>query len=105
MPIEDSVNSLINCYLDLIFELIKAADNGRYANDNDLSLVNSSLMELFSFYMLRTSSGKHAEDLSYEYIVSFRYKLATSAKDSDDLFFGFDRDRDRRQRELTSNKL
>ena len=32
------------------------------------------------------------------------YKLITSARGSDELSFGFDRDRGRRQRELTNNK-
>ena len=32
------------------------------------------------------------------------YKLITSARSTDDLFIGFDRDRGRRQRELTNNK-
>ena len=32
-----------------------------------------------------------------------RYILKTSAKDTDDLFIGFDRDPNRRQRELTNN--
>ena len=32
------------------------------------------------------------------------YKLITSSRDSDDLSIGFDRDRGRRQRELTNNK-
>ena len=32
------------------------------------------------------------------------YKLITSSRGSDDLSMGFDRDRDRRQRELTNNK-
>ena len=32
------------------------------------------------------------------------YKLITSARDIDDLSIGFDRDRDRRQQELTINK-
>ena len=32
------------------------------------------------------------------------YKLLTSSKDSDDLSIGFDRDRNRRKRELTDNK-
>ena len=32
------------------------------------------------------------------------YKLLTSSKDSDDMSIGFDRDRDRRQRELSNNK-
>ena len=32
------------------------------------------------------------------------YKLITSARDTDDLPFGFDRDRGRRQQEVTNNK-
>ena len=32
------------------------------------------------------------------------YKLITSARGPDDFTFGFDRDRNRRQRELTNNK-
>ena len=32
------------------------------------------------------------------------YKLLTSSRDSDDLSIGFDRDRNRRKRELTNNK-
>ena len=32
------------------------------------------------------------------------YKLITSSRNSDDLYIGFDRDRGRRQRELTTNK-
>ena len=32
------------------------------------------------------------------------YKLVTSSRGSDDLSIGFDRDRNRRQRELTNNK-
>ena len=32
------------------------------------------------------------------------YKLITSSRGSDDLSIGFDRDRNRRQRDLTNNK-
>ena len=32
------------------------------------------------------------------------YKLITSARNTDDLSIGFDRDRERRKRELTNNK-
>ena len=53
---------------------------------------------------MTTSSAKHLEDNSHAHIVSSMYKLITSAKDSDDLSIGFDRDRGRRQRELTNNE-
>ena len=51
--------------------------------------------------MLTNSSGKHLEDAHF---VSLMYKLKTSARGCDDLSFGFDRDLNRRKRELTNNK-
>ena len=59
---------------------------------------------LFSNYKLTTSSGKHLEDYSHAHVFSLMYKLSTCCKDSDDLSIGFDRDRNRRQRELTNKK-
>ena len=40
IPREDSVISLLNSYLDLNFEVVKKNDNSRYANGNDIRLVN-----------------------------------------------------------------
>ena len=54
--------------------------------------------------MLTTSSRKHLEVFSNARVVSLKYKLITSTIHADDLSFGFDRDRGRRQRELTINK-
>ena len=45
------------------------------------------------------------EDISHTHIVSLTYKLKTSAKDTNGLFIDFDRDRLRKQRELTKNKI
>ena len=59
---------------------------------------------LFSNYKLTTSSEKHLENIDHAHIVSLMYKLVSSCKGSDDLSFGFDRDRNRRQRELSNNK-
>ena len=59
---------------------------------------------LFSIFKLTTSSGKHQEDISHAHIISLKYKLISSAKDSDDLSIGFDQDRERRQRKLTNNR-
>ena len=61
-------------------------------------------MALFSNYKLTTSSGKHLENIDHAHIVFLMYKLLTSSRGSDDLSIGFDRDRNRRQRELTNNK-
>ena len=103
IPREDSVISLLNSYLDLNFEVTKRADNSRYANGNDIRLVNLGPIALFSNLKLTTSSGKHLEDIRHSHIVSLMYKLITSSKDSDDLSIGFDRSRNRRRDELALN--
>ena len=40
IPREDSVISLLNSYLDLNFDVVHAATNNRYADGNDIRLVN-----------------------------------------------------------------
>ena len=67
-------------------------------------MVKLGPMALFSSFQLTSSSGKHLEDISHAHIFSLMYKLITSAKDSDDLSIGFDRDRNRRRNKLTNNK-
>ena len=104
IPREDSVNSLLNSYLELNFDVLHAATNNRYVDGNDIRLVNLGPIALFSNYKLTTSSGKHLENIDHAHIVCLIYKLLTSSRGSDDLSIGFDRDRNRRQRELTSNK-
>ena len=104
IPREDSVISLLNSYLDLNFEVVKRADNSRYANGNDIRLVNLGPVALFSNFKLTTSSGKHLEDISHAHLVSLMYKLITSSKDSNDLSIGFDNNRNRRRDELALNK-
>ena len=104
IPREDSVISLLNSYLELNFDVLHAGTNNRYADGNDIRLVNLGPIGLFSNYKLTTSSGKHLENIDHAYIVSLMYKLLTSSRGSDDLSIGFDRDRNRRQRELTNVK-
>ena len=104
IPREDSVISLLNSYLELNFDVLRADNDNRYADANDIRLVNLGSIALFSNYKLTTSSGKHLEEISHAHIVSLMYKLLSSCKGSDDLSIGFDRDRNRRKRELTNNK-
>ena len=105
IPREDSVISLLNSYLELNFDVLHAAaPNNRYADGNDIRLVNLGPIGLFSNYKLTTSSGKHLENIDHAHIVSLMYKLLSSSKGSDDLSIGFDRDRTRRRNELTNNK-
>ena len=105
IPREDSVISLLNSYLEINFDVLHAvAPNNRYVDGNNIRLVILGPIALFSNYKLTTSSAKHIEKIDNAHIVSLMYKLLTSNKGSDDLSIGFDRDRNRRQRELTNNK-
>ena len=104
IPKEDSVISLLNSYLELNFDVLHAATNNRYVDGNDIRLVNLGSIAIFSIDKLTTSSGKQLENIDHAHRVSLMYKLLTSSKGSDDLSICFDRDRNRRQRELTNNK-
>ena len=104
-PREYSVVFLLNSYLDQNFDVIQAATANRYADGNDIRLVNLGTIPSFSRYKLTTSSGKHLENNSHAHIVSSRYKLITSGKDTDGFSVGFDRDPDSRQRELIDNRI
>ena len=101
---EDSVISLLNSYLELNFDVLHAATNKRYIDGNNIRLINLGPIALFSNYKLTTSSCKHLENIDHAHVVSVMYKLLTSSRGSDDLSIGFDRDRNRRQRELTNSK-
>ena len=83
---------------------MKKADKSRYANGNDIRLVNLGPIALISIFKLTTSSEGHPEDNNHAHNVFLMYKLITSAKDSDHLSIGFDRDRVRRQQKINSNK-
>ena len=104
IPREDSVISLLNSYLELNFDVLRADNSNRYLVGNDIRLVNLGPIGLFRNYNLTTSSRKHLEKIDHAHIVSLMYKLLTSSKGSDDLSIGFDRDRTRRRNELTNNK-
>ena len=104
IPREDSVISLLNSYIEINFDILKAATSNRYADADDIRLINLGPFALFSNYKLTTSSGKHLEKIDHAHIVSLLCKLLSSSRDSDDLSIGFDRSRDRRKRELLNNK-
>ena len=56
-----------------------------------MKLVNLGPIALFSRMKMTKSCGKHLEDINHADIVSLMYKLISSAKESDDLGFGFHR--------------
>ena len=101
---EDSVNNLLNSYLELNFDVLRADNSNRYLDGNDIRLVNLGPIALFSNYKLTTSSEKQLQNIDHAHIVSLLYKLLTSSKGSDDLSISFDRDRTRRRIELTNIK-
>ena len=86
------------------FDVLRGATNNRYVDNEIILLMSLAVIALFSNLKLRTSSGKHLENFDHAHIVSLMYKLLTSSRDSDDLSICFDRNRDRRERDLTSNK-
>ena len=104
IPREDSLIALQNTNFYLVFDVIQATTNNRHADSIGIRLINLGPVALFSNYNMTTSSGQHLEIIRLGHIVSLMYKLRTSAKETDDLFIGFDRDRAGRQRELTNNK-
>ena len=104
IPREDSIISLLNSYIELNFDVLKAATSNRYADTDDIRLVNLGPIAIFSNYKLASASGKHLEEISHAHIVSLMYKLLASSKDSDDLSIGFDRNRGRRKDELSNIK-
>ena len=104
IPREDSLISLLKYYLDLDFDILHAATNNRYVDNDNIWLINLAMIALFSNLKLKNSSGKHLENFDHTHRVSLMYKLLTSTTGSDDLSNGFDRDRDRRKLELTNNK-
>ena len=69
IPREDSVISLLNSYVDLVFEVIKKADYYRYGDGNDKRVNILGPIALFSNCKFMASSGKHLEDISLAHIV------------------------------------
>ena len=70
IPRDDSVVSLLISYLVLNFDVLHAASNNRYEDNNDIRLVNLGPFALFNNYKLTTSSGRHLEDKNHSHIVS-----------------------------------
>ena len=104
IPRENSVFSLVNSYLELTSDILHTLTNNRYADKNDIILVNLGPIGLFSKYKLTISSGKNLENIEHGHIACLMYKWLNTAGGCDDLSIGFDCSRGRRQREVTNNK-
>ena len=48
MPREDTVNSLLNSYIELNFDVLHASTGNRYADGDDIRIINLGPIALFS---------------------------------------------------------
>ena len=87
------------------FDVLHAATNNRYVDNDDIWLINLAVIASFRNFRLTTSSGKHLVKIDHAHIVSLMYKLLTSSRGSDDLSICFDRDHNRRKRELSKKNI
>ena len=102
-PREDAYICLQNSYISLEFEVLKN-DDTRYADGDQISLVNFGQVALFSEAKLTTSSGKHLEKVDNLHPISLMYKFLTSNQQTSQLMYGFEESQATRRQELTNNK-
>ena len=102
-PREDAYICLQNSFISLEFEVLKN-NNTRYADGDEIGLVNFGPISLFSEAKLTTSSGKHLEKVDNLHLISLMYKLLTSTKSTSQLMYGFEENLSVRRQELTNNK-
>ena len=102
-PREDAYICLQNSYISLEFEVLKN-DDTRYADGDQISLVNFGPVALFSEAKLTTSSGKHLEKVDNLHPISLMIKLLTSTQQTSQVMYGFEESSTIRRQELTNNK-
>ena len=102
-PREDAYICLQNSFISLEFEVLKN-NNTRYADGDEIGLVNVGPIALISEAKLTTSSGKHLEKVDNLHLISLMYKLLTSTKSTSQLMYGFEENLSVRRQELTNNK-
>ena len=102
-PREDAYICLQHSFISVEFEVLKN-DNTRYANDDEICLVNFGPVALFSEAKLTTSSGKHLEKVDNFHPICLMYKLSTSSQQTSQLMYGFEESTAIRRQELTNNK-
>ena len=103
LPREDAYICLQNSYISLEFEVYKN-DKTRYANGDEVRLVNFGPIALFSEAKLTTSSRKHLEKVDNLHPISLLIKLSTSTQQTSQLMYGFEESTAIRRQELTNNK-
>ena len=103
LPREDAYICLQNSFISLEFEVLKN-NNTRFADGDEINLVNFGPISLFSEAKLTTSSGKHLEKIDNLHPISLMIKLLTSTSQTSQLFYGFEESTVVRRQELTNNK-
>ena len=92
-----------NSFISLEFEVLKN-DKTRYADGDEISLVNFGPVALFSEAKLSTSSGEHLEKVDNLHPICLMQKLLTSNQQTSQLMYGFEESQANRRQELTTNK-
>ena len=103
LPREDAYICLQNSSISLEFEVLKN-NNTRFADGDEIGLVNFGPISLFSEAKLTTSSGKHLEKVDNLHLISLMYKCLTSTKSTSQFLYGFEESETIRRQELTNNK-
>ena len=103
LPREDAYICLQHSFLSVEFEVLKN-DDTRYADGDQISLINFGPVALFSDAKLTTSSSKYLEKSDNWHPISLMYKLLTSSQQTSQLMFGFEESTTIRRQELTNNK-
>ena len=102
-PREDAYICLQNSFISLEFEVLKN-DDTRYADGDQISLVNFGPVALFSEAKLTTSSGKLLEKVDNLHPICLMHKLLTSNQQTSQLMYGFEESQATRRQELITNK-
>ena len=103
LPREDAYICLQNSCTSVDFEVLMQ-DDTRYADNDQIGLINFGPVALFSETNLTTSSGKHLEKVDNLHTVSLMNKLLTSNQQTSELLYGFEESQGTRRQELTNNK-
>ena len=102
-PREDAYICLQNSYISLEFEVLKN-DDTRYADGDEISLVNFGLVVLFGEAKLVTSSEKQLEKVDNLHPICLMHELLTSNQQTSQLMYGFEESQATRRLELTNHK-
>ena len=103
LPREDAYICLQLCYISLDFEVLKET-NTRYADGDQISIVNFGPFVIFKEAKVTTSSGKHLEKVDNLHPISLLYKCLSSTQSTSQLLYGFEESVTIRRQELTNNK-